>query len=164
MGFIVIGLIVLYTSYSLSVDEDDFWKVLTESSHLESTGHGLAEPDVLLLSDVLAEVPVLHGDAGLAGVDASLASLHVAVDLDGIQRRALVGINPVNACNRRTYESLNQSLSSCYTLSKGSNRALICTHRSSTQGGTSSGHGTCGQGSSGYHRGYGSSRPSASGS
>lgn len=68
-------------------------------SHLESTGHGLAEPDVLLLSDVLAEVPVLHGNAGLAGGDASLTSLHVAVDLDGIQRRALVGVNPVCACN-----------------------------------------------------------------
>lgn len=72
------------------------------SSYLESTGHGLAEPDVLLLSDVLAEVPVLHGDAGLAGVDASLTSLHVAVDLDGIQRRALVRINPVGACDRET--------------------------------------------------------------
>jgi len=68
-------------------------------SHLESTSHGLAEPDVLLLSDVLAEVPVLHGDAGLTGVDASLSSLHVAVDLDGIKGRALVGINPVHACN-----------------------------------------------------------------
>lgn len=65
--------------------------------YLVSTGHGLAEPDVLLLSDVLADVPVLHGDAGLAGVDASLASLHVAVDLDGVQRRSLVGINPVHA-------------------------------------------------------------------
>lgn len=70
------------------------------SSYLESTGHGLAEPDVLLLSDVLAAVPVLHGDAGLGGVDASLPSLHVAVDLDGIQRRALVGINPVGACDK----------------------------------------------------------------
>lgn len=67
------------------------------TSYLESTGHGLAEPDVLLLSDVLAEVPVLHGDAGIAWGDASLASLHVAVDLDGIQRRSLVGINPVCA-------------------------------------------------------------------
>lgn len=70
------------------------------SSYLESTGHGLAEPDVLLLSYVLAAVPVLHGDAGLAGVDASLTSLHVAVDFDGIQRGALVGINPVGACDR----------------------------------------------------------------
>lgn len=67
------------------------------ASYLESTGHGLAEPDVLLVSDVLAEVPVLHGDAGIAWVDASLASLHVAVDLDGIQRRSLVGVNPVGA-------------------------------------------------------------------
>lgn len=72
------------------------------TSYLESTGHGLTEPDVLLLSDVLAEVPVLHGYAGIAGGDASLASLHVAVDLDGIQRRSLVGINPVHACNRGT--------------------------------------------------------------
>ncbi len=75
---------------------------LTLSSYLESTGHRLAEPDVLLLSDVLAEVPVLHGDTGIAGGDASLSSFHVAVDLDGIQRRSLVGINPVHACNRGT--------------------------------------------------------------
>lgn len=67
-------------------------------SHLESTSHGFAEPDVLLLSGVLAEVPVLHGDAGLAGVDASGTSLHVAVNLDSIQNRALVGVNPVHAC------------------------------------------------------------------
>ena len=102
MGFIFSGLIVMSACFSLSVHEDDFWKVLILSPHLESTGHGLAEPDVLLLSDVLAEVPVLHWDAGLAGVDASLAGLHVAVDLDGIQRRALVGIDPVNACSRGT--------------------------------------------------------------
>lgn len=72
------------------------FKVICPTSYLESTGHGLAEPDVLLLSDVLAEVPVLHGDAGVAWVDASLASLHVAVDLDGVQRRSLVGVNPVH--------------------------------------------------------------------
>lgn len=53
-------------------------------SHLESSSHGLAEPDMLL--DILAAVPVLHGNAGLGGIDAGLASLHVAVDLDGIQR------------------------------------------------------------------------------
>lgn len=135
-------------------------------SHLESTGHGLAEPDVLLLSDVLAEVPVLHGDGGLAGVDTSLTSLHVAVNLDGIQRRALVGINPVHACNTGTSkkESLTLSSPSCYTLSKGCVRELICAHRSSTQGGTSSDHGTCGLGSSGYRLGCGSSQPSVSGS
>lgn len=68
-------------------------------SYLGSTSHGLAEPDVLLLSDVLAEVPVLHGDDSFRWVDTSLTSLHVAVDLDGIQRRALVGVNPVHACN-----------------------------------------------------------------
>lgn len=73
------------------------WFLMFLPSYLESTSHGLAEPDVLLLSDVFAEVPVPHGDAGLAGVDASLASFHVAVDLDGIQSRALVGINPVGA-------------------------------------------------------------------
>lgn len=66
------------------------------TSHLESTGHGLAEPDVLLLSHV-AEVPVLHGDARVGGVDAGLAGLHVAVDLDGIQSRSLVGVNPVHS-------------------------------------------------------------------
>lgn len=74
-----------------------FW-----TSHLGSTGHGLAEPDVLLLLVVLAEVPVLHGDAGLAWGDAGLASLHVAVDLDGVQSRSLVGVDPVHACNRET--------------------------------------------------------------
>jgi len=74
--------------------------------YLGSASHGLAEPDVLLLSDVLAEVPVLHGDAGLAGVDASLASLHVAVDLDSIKRGSLVGVNPEHVCNRRTYKAV----------------------------------------------------------
>lgn len=52
---------------------------------------------MLLLFHVLAEVPVLHGDARVAGVDASLAGLHVAVDLDGIQSRSLVGVDPVHS-------------------------------------------------------------------
>lgn len=67
------------------------------TSHLESTGHGLAEPDVLLLFHALAEVPVLHGDGGFSGVDASLAGLHVTVDLDGIQSGSLVGVNEVHS-------------------------------------------------------------------
>lgn len=52
---------------------------------------------MLLLFHVLAEVPVLHGDGRFAGVDAGLASLHVAVDLDGIQSRSLVGVDPVHS-------------------------------------------------------------------
>ena len=60
----------------------------------------------------------------------------------------------------------NMKLSSyvSYASSTGCSRTQICTHRSSTRGGTSSGRGTCGQGSSGYRRGCGSSRPSGSGS
>lgn len=50
-----------------------------------------------MLLGVLAEVPVLHGNGVVAWVDASLTSLHVAEDLDGIQRRSLVGIHPVGA-------------------------------------------------------------------
>lgn len=49
---------------------------------------------MLLLSGV-AVVPVPHGDGGLAGEDAGLSSLHVAVSLDGIQSRSLVGVHPV---------------------------------------------------------------------
>lgn len=52
---------------------------------------------MLLLFHVLAEIPVLHGDARLAWVDAGLAGLHVAVDLDGIQSRSLVGVDPVHS-------------------------------------------------------------------
>lgn len=73
--------------------------------YLEAIGHGLAEPDVLLLLDVLACVPVLLGNVGHSWVDASLASLHVAVDLDGILSAALVGVDPVLAWsgNMRQY-------------------------------------------------------------
>lgn len=85
-----------HLSKHLWSQEAGFWFVF-RTSHLESTGHGLAEPDVLLLFHVLAEVPVLHGDGRFAWVDASLASLHVAVDLDGIQRRSLVGVDPVHS-------------------------------------------------------------------
>lgn len=71
-------------------------------SHLEAVAHCLAEPDVLLLLGVLAEVPVLLGDGGLGWVDAGLARLHVAVDLDGVQVAALVGVDPVLACGEGT--------------------------------------------------------------
>lgn len=79
------------------MESGGWFQSVFRTSHLESTGHGLAEPDVLLLFHVLAEVPVLHGDARVAGVDASLAGLHVAVDLDGIQSGSLVGVDPVHS-------------------------------------------------------------------
>lgn len=50
---------------------------------------------MLLLPGVLADVPVLLIDYRLSWVDASLCSLHVTEDLDGIQVTALVGVNPV---------------------------------------------------------------------
>lgn len=56
---------------------------------------------MLLLSDVLASVPVLHGDGGLRWADAGLASLHVAEDLDGVQRRALVRVHPVRSLQEK---------------------------------------------------------------
>lgn len=72
------------------------------SSYLEALGHRLSEPDMLLLAGVLAEVPVLQRNAATAWVDAGLTSLHVAEDLDGIQRRALVGVHPVGAYRNST--------------------------------------------------------------
>ncbi len=63
--------------------------------YLEAVGHGLSEPHVLLLSDVLARVPVLQGDGVLRRAHAGLTRLQVAEDFDGVQRRALVGIHPV---------------------------------------------------------------------
>lgn len=66
------------------------------STYLEALWHRLSKPDVLFLGD-LADVPVLHRNAGLSWVDTSLAGLHVAEDLDGIQGRSLVGIHPIGA-------------------------------------------------------------------
>lgn len=63
--------------------------------YLEAIRHGVSEPDVLLLTDVLADVPVPQRNTGTSWVDAGLTSLHVAEDLDGIQRRSLVRIHPV---------------------------------------------------------------------
>lgn len=70
-------------------------------TYLEAIRHGLSEPNMLLLSDVLASVPVLHGNGGLRWADAGLASLHVAEDLDGVQRRALVGVHPVGTLQEK---------------------------------------------------------------
>lgn len=72
-----------------------YWTTGLWPAHLESTSHGLTEPDMLL--GVLAKVPVLHGNGVVSWVDASLTSLHIAEDLDGVQRRSLVGIHPVGA-------------------------------------------------------------------
>lgn len=71
-------------------------------AHLEAVGHGLSEPDVLLLLDVLADVPVLLGDLALGGSHAGLTGVHVAEDLDGVLSAALVGVDPVLACGMRT--------------------------------------------------------------
>lgn len=74
------------------------WK-LKEATYVESTIHGLAEPDVLVRL-ALAAPPVLAWDAGGVGVDTGLTSLHVAEDLDGIGRAAQVGVHKVVACQR----------------------------------------------------------------
>lgn len=66
---------------------------------MESTVHGLSEPDVFRRL-ALAAPPVLAWDAGSVGVDTGLAALHVTEDLDGICGAAQVGINPVIAYHR----------------------------------------------------------------
>lgn len=66
-------------------------------SYLEAVAHYISEPDVLLLLDVLADVPVLLGNHALNWGHAGLSSLHVAVDLDGVLSAALVRVNPVLA-------------------------------------------------------------------
>lgn len=52
---------------------------------------------MLLLLDVLADVPVLLGNLALSWGYAGLSSVHVAVDLDGVLSAALVRVNPVLA-------------------------------------------------------------------
>lgn len=64
---------------------------------METAINGLAEPDVLAVV-ALAGPPVLAWDAGRLGMHATLASLHVAEHLDGIDGAALVRVNPVLAC------------------------------------------------------------------
>ena len=65
-------------------------------TYVESSVHGLSEPDVFAVL-ALAGPPVLLGGLGDAGVDAGLSGLHVAEGLDGVGRAADVGINPVVA-------------------------------------------------------------------
>lgn len=59
---------------------------------------------MLLLLDVLAEVPVLLADLALSWGYAGLSGLHVAVDFDGILSAALVGVNPVLTWGTRSSE------------------------------------------------------------
>lgn len=65
-------------------------------SHLGATVDGLSEPDVL--HGLGAPEPVLLGNALGLGVDASLAGVEVAEDLDGVAVAALVRVNPVESC------------------------------------------------------------------
>ena len=65
---------------------------------MEATIDGFSKPDVFLVL-ALAAPPVLLGNAGWVGVDAGLASLHVAENLHGIQGAALVGVDPVVSCS-----------------------------------------------------------------
>lgn len=44
-----------------------------------------------------ASEPVLAGDALRVGMDAGLASVEVAEDLDGVVDASLVGVNPVES-------------------------------------------------------------------
>lgn len=55
---------------------------------------------MLLLLDVLADVPVLLGNLALSWGYTGLSGLHVAVDLDGVLSAALVRVNPVLAWGR----------------------------------------------------------------
>lgn len=94
------------------------WKysVWVKHVYLEAVGHSLSEPDVLLLLDVLADVPVLLGNLALSGSHAGLSSLHVAVDLDGVLSAALVRVNPVLAWRRKGTGKVRTSV--CYLSSK----------------------------------------------
>lgn len=83
-------------------------------TYLEAIRHGLSEPNVLLLFDVLASVPVLHGNGVLRWAEAGLPSLHVAEDFDGIQRRALVGIHPVETWQETVLSEFQSTLSTIY--------------------------------------------------
>lgn len=75
-------------------------------SHLEAIVHCFAKPDVFLLLGVLAGVPILWFHSGLSWVDTSLSSLHVTIDLDGIQVTSLVGVNPVFTWRGRIIKKL----------------------------------------------------------
>lgn len=79
--------------------------------YLEAIRHSLSEPDVLLLLDVLADVPALLGNLALSGRYAGLSSVHVAVDLDGILSAALVRVNPVLAWRRWFLQRKSQNKS-----------------------------------------------------
>lgn len=70
-------------------------KCITDFPHLEAIAHCLAEPDMFLLTWVIANVPVLLINSGLSGIDTGFSSFHVAEDLDGIKSASLVGVNPV---------------------------------------------------------------------
>ena len=70
-----------------------------EETHVESSVHGLSEPDVLAVL-ALACPPVLPWHLGDAGVDACLARLHVAEHLHGVSGAAKVGVDPVVAWRR----------------------------------------------------------------
>lgn len=61
---------------------------------------------MLLLLDVLADVPVLLGNLTLSWGYAGLAGLHVAVDLDGVLSAALIRVNPVLTCKTQTTSKL----------------------------------------------------------
>ena len=69
-------------------------------THVESSVHGLSEPDVLAVL-ALAGPPVLAWDAGRLGVDTRLSSLHVTEDLDGVNGATLVRIDPILSYGRR---------------------------------------------------------------
>jgi len=85
---------------------------LVQHIYLEAISHCLSEPDVLLLLDVLACVPVLVGDLGLSCCYAGLSGLHVAVDLDGVMSAALVWVDPVLAWRTRSQERKRSERSS----------------------------------------------------
>lgn len=61
---------------------------------MESSIHGLSEPDVFALF-ALAGPPVLLWYLGDAWVDTGLSSFHVTEDLHGVGGAANVGIDPV---------------------------------------------------------------------
>lgn len=73
------------------------------ATHVESSIHCLSKPDVFAVL-ALAGPPVLPGNAGRLGVDAGLPCLHVAENLDCINGAALIGIDPVLSCRKKSRE------------------------------------------------------------
>ena len=111
---------------------------------MEATVDGFSEPDVFLVL-ALAAPPVLLGDAGRAGVDAGLASVHVAENLHGVQGAALVRVDPVISCSGEATPHRGSDRHR-HTLPRGPGLPGVTERPTGTPGGEEQGvRATCGQ-------------------